>query len=303
MEAPLWLWGVFSGALLVMLAIDLLSHRDGHADSRRAAVAWSGVWVGLGLLFAVPVWLSFGPQAGQDYLVAWLIEKCLSIDNLFVFLLIFRSLRIPPAGQRAVLTWGILGALIFRLLFVVLGSAAMARFDWVAYVFGAVLMFAAYKAVGEQSEQEGAIPIVSWLESRFRVARKLDGTRFFTRVEGELKATRLLLAVVALELSDLVFAVDSVPAAFSVASDPFIVYSSNAFAILGLRSLYIVLAEVLESMRYLHFGLAGVLGFAGLKMMLLDVVHVPPLLSVGIIFAIMTASILPSLMGRPNSPR
>jgi len=299
MDAPLWLWVLFGGALVVMLAIDLLSHRDGHADSRRAAIAWSATWIGVGLAFTGAVGLSFGARPAQNYLAAYLIEKSLSVDNLFVFLLIFRSLRIPQAGQRAVLTWGILGALVFRLLFVVLGAAALEQFDWVVYVFGGILLFASYRALREQpGQEEQASPILNWLEKHLRVSKRLDGTHFFVREDGRLRPTRLVLAVVALELTDVVFAVDSVPAAFSVARDPFIVYTSNAFAILGLRSLYVVLADVLASLRYLHYGLSGVLGFAGLKMLLLDVVHVPPLSSVVIIVAIITASVLPSLRHR-----
>ncbi|MEM9112959.1 MAG: DUF475 domain-containing protein [Myxococcota bacterium] len=177
----------------------------------------------------------------------------------------------------------------------VIGSAALARFEWVAYLFGGILLFGAYKALREDPDAADETPILAWLERRFRVSAELDGQRFFTRVGGELQATRLLLAVLALELTDIVFAVDSVPAALSVASDPFVVYSSNAFAIMGLRSLYVVLAGVLNSFRYLHYGLAGVLGFAGLKMLLLRVVHTPPLVSVGIIVLIISASVLPSL--------
>jgi len=280
MDAPLWLWVLFGGALVVMLAIDLLSHRDGHADSRRAAIAWSATWIGVGLAFTGAVGLSFGARPAQNYLAAYLIEKSLSVDNLFVFLLIFRSLRIPQAGQRAVLTWGSSGALVFRLLFVVLGAAALEQFDWVVYVFGGILLFASYRALREQpGQEEQASPILNWLEKHLRVSKRLDGTHFFVREDGRLRPTRLVLA-------------------FSVARDPFIVYTSNAFAILGLRSLYVVLADVLASLRYLHYGLSGVLGFAGLKMLLLDVVHVPPLSSVVIIVAIITASVLPSLRHR-----
>jgi tellurite resistance protein TerC len=298
MSVPVWLWGLFGGALVVILSVDLLSHRDGHADSRRAAVAWSAAWIGVGLAFTAAVWASLGARPAQDYLAAYLIEKSLSVDNLFVFLLIFRSLKIPPAGQRAVLTWGILGALVFRLLFVVLGLAALQRFDWVVYMFGGLLLFGAFRVLSEQAGEKDDAPILRWLEGRLRVSKKLDGTRFFVREDGVLRPTRLVLAVVALELTDVVFAVDSVPAAFSVARNPFIVYTSNAFAILGLRSLYVVLADVLGSLRYLHYGLAGVLTFAGLKMLLLDVVHVPPLLSVLIIIIIITGSVLPSLRHR-----
>ncbi|MGF1509615.1 MAG: TerC/Alx family metal homeostasis membrane protein [Myxococcota bacterium] len=296
MGAPPWLWEVFGVGLLVMLAIDIFAHRGGHTDSRRAAIAWSVVWIAVGLGFGGVVWAYFGFDRAQAYLAAYLIEKSLSVDNLFVFLLIFNSLRIPQSGQRKVLSWGIFGALVFRLLFVVAGAAALERFHWVAYLFGALLLFAAYRAFRDDPNQSDESAVVRWMLRRFRVSDRTNGREFWVLEKGRVRPTRLLIAVAALELTDVVFAIDSVPAAFSVARDPFIVYTSNAFAILGLRSLYIVLANALSGFTYLHYGLAGVLGFAGLKMMLADFVHVPASVSVLVIVLIFAASIVPSLV-------
>jgi tellurite resistance protein TerC len=297
MGAPAWLWEVFGAGLVVLLAIDILAHRGGQADSKATAIAWSVVWIAVGLGFGGVIWWHFGSDHAQSYWAAYLIEKSLSVDNLFVFLLIFRSLHIPQAGQRAVLSWGIFGALVFRLLFVVAGAAAMKEFHWVAYIFGGILLFAAYRAVRDDPSSSDESRLVQWLLRKFRVEDTQEA-RFFVRRNGGLKATKLVLAVVALELTDVVFAVDSVPAAFSVASDPFIVYTSNAFAILGLRALFIVLASLLTELPFLHYGLAGVLGFAGLKMLLADVLEVPPLLSIAVIAVIFLAAIVASARRR-----
>lgn len=299
--APTLLWLIFGSSLFLMLAMDLWGHRGRVAESFGSAMAWSVVWIVLGLAFSGVVWRWLGPYEAQNYLAAYLIEKSLSVDNLFVFLLIFRSLKIPQAYQRRVLSWGIVGALVFRAIFVVLGSAAMERFHWVAYIFGGILILAAIRAVWEDPSDDEESRIVEWFRRHLRVASSLGGGSFFVREDGRLRPTRLVLAVCALEVTDVVFAVDSVPAAFSVAKTPFVVYSSNAFAILGLRALYVVLAGVLSELKYLHYGLAGVLAFAGLKMCLTEVIHIHPLLSVGIIVAMISASVLPSVIQRRNA--
>lgn len=296
MDFPLWAWVVFSVVLLALLAVDLFVHRGHRADSRRSAVVWTVIWIATGLGFGVFVWAMWGGQAALDYIAAYLIEKSLSLDNLFVFLLIFSSLRVPEDVQRTALSWGVFGALVFRALFVAVGVVALTRFDWVSYVFGGILLVAAWRAAREDPLcKMGESRVVAWLSRHLPVTPRYHDTRFFAREDGILVVTPLLLAVIALELTDIMFAIDSVPAAFSVTRDPFLVYSSNAFAILGLRALYIVLAKTIAHLRYLHYGLAAVLAFAGLKMILEEWVHIPALASIAIIFACIGLAVWASL--------
>lgn len=283
MNTPAWVWAVFWGLLLLLLGVDLLVHRGGRAQSHRAAILWSVVWVAAGLAFNGFVWATRGGPAAQEYLAAWLIEKSLSLDNVFVFLVIFRSLRVPARLQHQVLFLGIFGALVFRALFIFVGAAALERWTWVSYVFGAILLVTAWRVLREDPAHQEQNRAVRWLSRRLPVAEEVEGPHFVIERNGRRLATPLLLALLGLEVTDILFAVDSVPAAFSVTHDTFILYSSNAFAILGLRALYLVIAGAVGRMKYLHYGLAGVLAFAGLKMGLAEWVHIPPLLSVAII--------------------
>lgn len=292
LSIPTWIWVVFWAVILVLLVVDLLAHRGRHGESHKAAVIWSGVWIAAGLSFCVLVWRVFGSRPAQEYLAAYFIEKSLSLDNVFVFLVIFRSLAIPSRLQHQVLFLGIFGALVFRALFIFLGAAALERWSWVAYVFGAILLFTAWRVFKEDPAQQVENKAVRWLAHRLPVTQELHGKHFFVRLEdGRRVVTPLLLALLGLELTDIVFAVDSVPAAFAVTQDTFIIYSSNAFAILGLRALYLLLAGTVGKLRYLHYGLAGVLAFAGLKMVLEPWIHVPPLLSVAIIIGLIVPAV------------
>jgi tellurite resistance protein TerC len=295
LHVPAWAWALLAGLMFVLITIDLLAHRGEHEDSRKRAIAWSIAWIAVALVFNgfVAVW--FGLRAGEEFLAAYLLEKSLSVDNLFVFLLIFGSLGIPRKEQRRVLTWGILGALLTRGAFIAVGTAAIQRWHTVTYLFGAILLFTAFKMLRSGEEEEEAKLLV-WLEKRLPWTRKLDGHKFFTRQNGKLLATPLLVALVAIEMTDVVFAVDSVPAAFAVSSEPFIVYSSNVLAVLGLRALYIVLAGALADLRYLRFGLAAVLGLAGAKMLAVKWVKVPPLLSVGLIVLCIGGAVVASVI-------
>jgi tellurite resistance protein TerC len=302
---PGWLWATFAVLLGATLAVDLLAHRGGRETSRRAAIVWSFVWVGVGLGFAGLVAWQLGRDAAEQYLAAYLIEKSLSVDNLFVFLLIFGSLNVPAEAQHKVLSYGIFGALVMRALFVLLGTAAIERWHGVVYVFAGLLLFAAWRALRDDPSQHTDSKVVRWLARRLPVAPELDGERFFTRRDGRLVATPLLVAVAAVELTDVAFAIDSVPAALSVTRDRFLVYSSNAFAILGLRALYLVLAQTLAELVYLHYGLAFVLAFAALKMIAAPWVHVPAWLSVLIIAVAIAAAVVASLRhtrGRRRTP-
>ncbi|MBN1208113.1 MAG: TerC/Alx family metal homeostasis membrane protein [Myxococcaceae bacterium] len=303
-QVPVTGWIAFSVLVLGLLVVDLLVHKHKHGESKRSAIAWSLGWIALGLGFSVFVWKAYGARPAQEYLGAWLIEKSLSLDNLFVFLVIFRSLSIPEDEQRRVLFWGIFGALIFRALFIFAGVEALERWHAVVYVFGAILLLTAIRVALEDPARKRESTLVQWLARRLPVSSSLEGAHFLVRDHRRLMATPLLVALIAIELTDIAFAVDSVPAALAVSQEPFIVYTSNVFAILGLRALYIALAHVISELHYLHYGLAAVLAFAGLKMVVPDSwVHVPPLVSVAIIVACIGLAVAASLWARAQERR
>jgi tellurite resistance protein TerC len=302
LAVPGWAWGLLAALMISLISIDLLAHRGDRADSRRRALVWSLVWIGAALLFNVFVAVRFGLAAGEQFLAAYLLEKSLSVDNLFLFLVIFAAFKIPASEQRRVLTWGIIGALVTRAIFIAAGAALLERWHAVTYLFGAILVVTALKMLRTPKADEEP-KLLRWLERHLPWTQRLHGHKFLVRIDGRLLATPLLLALIAIELTDVVFAVDSIPAAFAVTSDPFLVYSSNVFAILGLRALYIVLAGALTELRYLRFGLSAVLAFAGAKMLAASWVKVDPLLSVGVIVACIGASVIASLTVRPRRPR
>ncbi|WP_224246237.1 TerC/Alx family metal homeostasis membrane protein [Hyalangium gracile] len=303
-QVPVSGWIAFAGLALGLLVVDLLAHRGRHGESKRSAIAWSLGWIALGLGFSVFVWRAYGSRAAHEYLGAWLIEKSLSLDNLFIFLVIFRSLSIPEAEQRRVLFWGIFGALVFRGLFILLGVEAIERWHAVVYVFGAILLITAIRVAREDPSRKQKSTVVEWLAKRIPLHPAVEGSHFLVRRGGRLLATPLLVGLLAIELTDIAFAVDSVPAALAVSHEPFIVYTSNVFAILGLRALYIALAHVISELRYLHYGLAAVLAFAGLKMIIPDsVLHVPPLASVVVILVSIGVAVIASLRSRARQRR
>jgi tellurite resistance protein TerC len=299
---PVWAWALLALVVCISISIDLFAHRGDHVDSRRRALAWTIAWVTVALLFNVFVLVQFGATAGEEFLAAYLLEKSLSVDNLFVFLIIFTALKIPVTEQRRVLTWGIAGAIVTRGVLIFVGAAAVKEWHALLYVFGAILIVAALKLLKEPAA-DSENRVLLWLERHVRWTRKLDGHQFVTRIDGKRFATPLLLALIAIELTDVVFAIDSVPAAFAVTEEPFLIYSSNLLAILGLRALYIVLAGALADLRYLRFGLAAVLGFAGSKLLLSNWIHVPPLISVGIIASCIGIAIAASLRANRRERR
>jgi tellurite resistance protein TerC len=302
-QVPVMGWIVFGALVLGLLAVDLRVHRNQHGESKRSALAWSLGWIAVGLGFSVFVWKVYGARAAHEYLGAWLIEKSLSLDNLFVFLVIFRSLNVPEDEQRRVLFWGIFGALVFRALFIFAGVEAMAHWHAVVYVFGAILIITAIRVAKDDPTRERESVLVLWLARRLPLSPSVSGPHFFVRHEGRRLATPLLVALISIELTDIAFAVDSVPAALAVSQQPFVVYTSNVFAILGLRALYIALANVISELRYLHYGLAAVLAFAGLKMVVPDAwFHVPPLASVAIILVCIGLAVAASLRARARRP-
>jgi tellurite resistance protein TerC len=299
------LWIAFIGFVVAMLALDLgVLHRKAHTVGLREALVTSLVWIALALLFNAWIWHTFGRERGIEFLTGYLIEKSLSIDNIFVFVVIFSALGIPSAYQHRVLYWGILSALLLRAPMIVAGSALLARFHWLVYVFGAFLVVTGVKLYLHRNEtphpERGSF---------MRLARRLipstarlDGPRFLTLEGGHRVATPLLMALLLVEVTDVVFALDSIPAIFAVTRDPFIVFTSNIFAILGLRSLFFLLAGLVERFRYLKVGLAAVLVFAGAKMTAVEVVEIPPALSVTVIATVLGISMLASLWvgrGRP----
>jgi tellurite resistance protein TerC len=297
-HTPFWVWATFAVLLGVLLAVDLIVHRGAHSRSRTASIVWTVVWVAVGLLFAMFVGVVLGGTRGHEYLGAYLIEKSLSLDNLFVFLVIFKSLKIPQTEQRRVLSWGIFGALAFRLVFVVVGVAVMEKFHWVRFVFAAILIVAAARLMRPHGPGGDESKVVRWLSRHIPVTADLHGAAFFVREAGRRVATPLAVALAAVELTDIAFAVDSVPAALAISDSTFVIYSSNAFAILGLRSLYVVLEHLLGTLRYLQYGLAAVLVLAGIKLIATEWIKIPPLLSVGVIAACIAAAVLASLHAR-----
>jgi tellurite resistance protein TerC len=308
-DVPLWLWMVFAVTVLVSLAVDLLAHRQAHVIGFREAAAWSGVWVGLAVIFGAVVFLVVGTTAGVEYTTAWMLEKSLSVDNLFVFALIFGYFKVPRAYQHRVLFLGVLGALVFRGLFLAAGVAVVSRFTAVLFVFAAILFYSTYKILKEEDDSfdPGKSIAVKLLRKIIPVRDDYAGTHFFVKEAGKRVATPLLAVVAAIEAADLVFAVDSVPAVLAVSSDAFIVYTSNAFAILGLRALYFMLAGLLDRFHYLSKGLALILSFIAVKLILqashktisTAVPEIPSPLSLAVIATVLAISIALSLLRSP----
>ena len=294
-----WAWIGFNVFVLAMLALDLgVFNRKAHTISAKEAAAWSIVWVTLALIFNAGIYQFYGPQAGLEFLTGYLIEKALSVDNIFVFLLVFSYFRVPSEYQHRVLFWGVLGALVMRAGMIAAGAYLIARFHWILYLFGAFLVITAIRMAtqDEKDIEPEANPVIRLVRRLMPVVSEYDGQKFFTRLDGQRAATPLFIVLVFIEITDLVFAVDSIPAIFAVTQDPFLVYTSNVFAILGLRSLYFLLADVVGRFHFLKLGLAAVLGFVGLKMLAMDVFKVPIGISLGVIALLLGASVVASIM-------
>jgi tellurite resistance protein TerC len=293
------LWVGFLAFVLTMLAVDLgVFQRRPHAVGWREALAWSAVWVSLALLFNLGIYVWFGPQRALEFFTGYLIEKALSVDNLFVFLVIFGYFGISPALQHRVLFWGILGALAMRAAFIMAGGVLLQTFHWTIYLFGGLLVLTGVKLLRERSgdfhpERNRAVRLLARV---LPVSKDQHGARFVIREGPRRLVTPLFLTLVTVEISDLMFAVDSIPAVFAVTRDPFIVFTSNIFAILGLRALYFLLAGSLSRIRYLNVGLAGVLVFVGGKMLLSAVIAVPIGLSLTVVALLLGASVVASLL-------
>jgi tellurite resistance protein TerC len=294
-----WMWGAFLVFVLAMLALDLgVFHRTAHRVSLKEAATWSAVWVILALGFGALIGKVYGSERGIEFLTGYLIEKALSIDNIFVFVLIFGAFAVPEAYQHRVLFWGILGALIMRAIFVALGAALLAKFHWVLYLFGGFLLLTGVKmlVLRNAAFDPRDNPIFKLFRRFVPAVDTYHGPAFTVVQNGKRYATPLLLVLVAVELTDVIFAVDSVPAIFAVTQDPFLVFTSNIFAILGLRSLYFLLAGVVDKFHHLKVGLSLVLVFVGLKMLVVDLFKVPPFASLGIIALLVGGSVATSLI-------
>jgi tellurite resistance protein TerC len=295
-----YLWIFFNLAVLVMLALDLgLAKRRAQAVTTRSAVVWTLVWIGLSLALGAGIWILWRSERGLQFFTGYLIEYALSVDNLFVFVLIFGYFKVETRWQHKLLFWGVLGAFAMRAGLILIGAELVEHFDWLFYLFGAFLLFSALKLLLGK-EDEGVDPehtLVLRLARRFLpIAKNPEEGKFFVREEGRLKATRLFLVLVVIEATDLLFAADSIPAVLGVSNDRFVLYSSNVCAVLGLRTLYFLIAALMAKLHFLKFALAAVLAFVGLKMVLHDVVEIPTLVSLVVIAGMLGTAVVASLL-------
>jgi len=304
----LWLYIAFFGIVTVMLLIDFLGfkQKEGQEVKIKTAALWSIAWVSVASLFGVGLWLYLQQTAGvtvantkvMEYFAGYLLEKSLAVDNVFVWLMIFAAFAIPPALQRQLLLYGVLGAIILRTIFIFIGAWFVQEFSWILYIFGAFLVYTGFKFFKGQNEEETNIEdmaILKWLRKHMRITPQMHGNKFFVRQNGMLWATPLFLVLILVEASDVIFAVDSIPAIFAVTSDPFIVLTANLMAILGLRAMFFLLSGAATKMHYLPYGLGIILVFIGFKMLMLDVFHMPIWISLGFIVLVLTITAILSI--------
>ncbi len=304
MEVSIWWWVGFNVFVLAMLLVDLLVfHRKPHEVSLKEALTWSAVWIGMALLFNLGIYFWAGKTLALEFLAGYLIEKSLSVDNIFVFLLIFACFKVPAKYQHEVLFWGILGALLMRAGFIAGGVALIKNFHWIIYVFGGFLIYTGIKmALEKDKEIHPEKSLVLRLFRRFMpVTSTYEGGKFFVKKEGRTFATPLFVVLLVVETTDVIFAVDSIPAILAITKDPFIVYTSNVFAILGLRALYFALAGIIQLFHYLHYGLSAILVFVGTKMLISDFYKVPIGVSLSVVAGLLAVSIAASMIW-PKKP-
>jgi len=297
MDVPLWAWAAVLAVIVTMLAIDLFAHRTAHVVGVKEAAVWSAVWVSLGIAFGGVIWWAYGAQAGGEYYAGYLIEKSLAVDNVFVFALIFTYFAVPREYQHRVLFYGVLGALVFRAIFIAGGAVLIENFAWILYLFGAFLVYTGWKMFTHRNDELdlASNPVLRWARKRVPSTEEYHGQKFWVKRAGTWVATPLFFVLVMVETTDIIFAVDSIPAIFAVTQDPFLVFTSNAFAILGLRAMYFLLADLIDRFIYLKAGLAAILIFVGIKMLLLDVYKMPIWLSLTVITACLTVAVVASL--------
>jgi tellurite resistance protein TerC len=306
METDLIFWGIFNLFVLLMLALDLgVFHRKSHEVGVKEAIIWTIVWFFLAMVFNVILFFWRGQQQAMEFFTGYLVEKALSVDNIFVFIMIFSYFKVPTQYQHKVLFWGIIGALILRVIFIFAGVALIEKFHFTIYVFGALLIYTGYKMFSHNNTtiDPEKNPVIRFFKRFMPVTPALEGDKFFVKIDGKRFATPLFLVLILIETSDLIFAVDSIPAILAITQDQFIVYTSNVFAILGLRSLYFALAGIVHRFWLLSYGLAIVLIFVGMKMLLIDVYKIPIELSLIFIALIIAASVFLSLKIRQKEPK
>ncbi len=299
MSEQMILWGTFSLLVTVMLIIDLGLNRKSHEISFREALVWTVIWISLALIFNAGIYLYLGQARALEFFTGYVIEKSLSVDNLFVFIMIFSYFHVPRLYQPKILKWGIIGALVMRAIFIWLGIELLEAFHWMIYVFGAILIVTGIKMAfgGDEKIEPEKNPLVRLVRRFIPITKRMRGDRLFVYSRGVLAATPLFLALVMIESSDVIFALDSIPAVFAVTRDPFIVYTSNVFAIMGLRSLYFLLSNVMGMFVYLKLGISCVLSFVGVKMLLADTrFEIPVHFSLGVIFGVLAISIITSIV-------
>jgi tellurite resistance protein TerC len=297
LDVAVWAWFALLGAIVTMLAVDLYRHREAHAPTPREALTESAVWVACGLAFAGFIAWQFGGDAFGEYLSGYLIEKSLSVDNVFVWSVLFATMSIPLKYQHRVLFWGIFGALVLRAIFILVGSALISRFVWLLVVFGVFLIYTGIRIIRHRADEgdKEATRGLGLLSRIMPVSDEIDGQRFFTRINGRRAATPLLAALFVVEITDVIFAVDSVPAILAVSNEPYLVFASNAFAILGMRAMYFLLANAKERFHFLSHALGGILIFVGAKMVASNWYHLDTYVSLVIILAMLMAAILFSI--------
>jgi tellurite resistance protein TerC len=291
---------IFTVFVLAMLALDLgVFHKENKEVSLKEALGWSAVWISLAIFFGIGVWYFMGAQKSLEFFTGYLIEESLSVDNLFVFLLIFSYFRVPGEYQHKILFWGIIGALVMRGIFIAIGAALIAQFHWILYIFGAFLVYSGIKMAMQKDDEIMELetnPVLKLFKKIVPVTDTYHGNNFLVKIGGKTFATPMMVVLVMIETSDLIFAVDSIPAIFAITRDPFIVYTSNVFAILGLRSMYFALAGVMNIFEYLKYGLAFVLSFIGFKMLIMDIYHIPIGIALGVVAGILATSIIASIL-------
>ena len=296
MTESIWFWVGFLALVAVLMAFDLGLFNRGskHIDAKKA-IRMTIVWLSIAVLFGIFVLFTLGTDKAIEFYTGYIVEESMSIDNLFVFILIFSFFKIPDDYQHKALYYGIFGALIFRAIFIFAGAELMERFDIVIYIFGIILLIAALKTIFKKSGEEEENKMAIWLSKVFKTSPELDGDKFFTRVDGKLIMTPLLLCVIVIELSDVIFALDSIPAVLAISTDTFIVYTSNIFAIMGLRSLYFTIKESMKSLRFLNYGLGIILAFVAFKLLTEKFIEIPVLASLLVIITVLAITVILSL--------
>ncbi len=303
MTESIWFWIGFLALIAVLMAFDLgIFNKGSKHISAKKAMKMTAVWVAIAVAFGIFILVTLGSDKAVEFYTGYIVEESMSIDNLFVFILIFSFFKIPDDYQHKALYYGIFGALIFRAIFIFAGAELMERFEFVMYIFGVILLIAAIKTIFKKDDDEGENKVAVAMSKIFKTSPELDGDKFFTRIDGKLIMTPLFLCVIVIELSDIIFALDSVPAVLAITTDRFIVYTSNIFAIMGLRSLYFTIKESMKSLKFLNYGLGIILAFVAFKLLAAKFVHIPVFASLLIIVGVLAVTIILSLVFKDKDP-